>query len=68
MIDLWDAVEWFEGSFKDWYTVWLSPEIPTWSASMAMLLTLGIVLPVMRRRKQAAASEWSRTLAARARA
>ncbi len=68
MIDLWDAVQWLAGSYKDWYTVWMSPEILSWSASMAVLLTLSIVLPAMRRRKQTAAMEWRRTLAARARA
>jgi hypothetical protein len=68
MINLSDAVQWLEGSFKDWYTVWMSPEILSWSASMALLLTLSIVLPIMRRRKQTAAMEWRRTLATRARA
>ena len=68
MIDLWNAVQWLEGSFKDWHTVWMSPEILSWSASMTLLLTLSIVLPVIRRRKQTAAMEWRRTLAARARA
>jgi hypothetical protein len=68
MIELWTAGQWLEGSLKDWQSVWTSPDILPWSASMAMFLTLSIVLPVMRRRRQAAAMEWRRTLAARARA
>ena len=68
MIDLWTAVQWLEGSVKDWHAVWTSPDILPWSALMAILLTLSIVLPVMSRRRQAAALEWRRTLAARARA
>ena len=68
MIDLWAAVQWLEGSVKDWQAVWMSPDTLPWSASMAILLMLSIVLPVMRWRRQAAAMEWRRTLAARARA
>ena len=68
MIDLWTAVQWLEGSVKDWQSVWTSPDIPAWLAAMALLLTLSIVLPLVRRRRQAAAMEWRRTLAARARA
>ena len=68
MIDLWTAVQWLEGSVKDWQFVWTSPDILRWSALMAILLSLSIVLPVMSRRRQAAALEWRRTLAARARA
>ena len=68
MVDLWNAVQWLEGSFKDWQTICTSPEILPWSASTAILLTLSIVFPLMRRRRQAAALEWRRTLAARARA
>jgi hypothetical protein len=68
MMDLGNVVQWLEGSFNHWQSVCTSPEILPWSASMALLLTLAIVLPVMRRRRQAAALEWRRTLAARARA
>jgi hypothetical protein len=68
MIDLWNAVQWLESSFKYWQSVCTPPEILPWSALLVMLLTLAIFLPVMRRRKQIAASEWRRTLAARARA
>ncbi len=68
IIDLWTAVRWLEGSVKDWQAVWTSPDILPWSTSMVLLLTLSIVLPVMRWRRQAAAMEWRRTLAARARA
>jgi len=68
MNELWTAGQWLEGSVKDWQSVWMSPDILPWSASIAMFLTLSIVLPVMRRRRQAAAMEWRRTLAARARA
>jgi hypothetical protein len=68
MIDLWNAVEWLNGSIKDWQSIWTSPEILPWSASMAILLALSIALPIMRRRRQAAAMEWRRSLAARARA
>jgi hypothetical protein len=68
MIELWTAVQWLEGSVKDWQSVWTSPDILAWSAAMALLLTLSIVLPLVRRRRLAAAMEWRRTLAARARA
>ncbi len=68
MIELWTAGQWLEDSLKGWQSVWTSPDILPWSASIAMFLTLSIVLPVMRRRRQAAAMEWRRTLAARARA
>ena len=68
MIELWTALQSLEGSVKDWQSVWTSREILPWFAPMAILLTLSIVLPVMRRRRQAAALEWRRTLAARARA
>jgi hypothetical protein len=68
MIELWNAVQGFEGSIRDWQSVCTSPEVLPWSASMAILLTLSVVLPVMRQRRQAAAMEWRRTLAARARA
>jgi hypothetical protein len=68
MIELWTAVHWLEGSVKDWQSVWTSPDILRWSALMAILLSLSIVWPVMSRRRQAAALEWRRTLAARARA
>jgi hypothetical protein len=68
MIDLWNAVQWLEGSFKDWQSVCTSPEFLPWSASMALLLKLSIIVPVMRWRRQTAVSEWRRTLAARARA
>ncbi len=68
MIELWTAGQWLEGTLKDWQSVWTSPELLPWSASIALLLTISIVLPVMRRRRQAAALEWLRTLAARARA
>jgi hypothetical protein len=68
MIDLWDTVQWLEDSFKVWQSVYTSPEILPWSASVAILLTLSIVLPVVKRRRQSAAMEWRRTLAARARA
>jgi hypothetical protein len=68
MIELWTAVQWLEGSVKDWQAVWTSPDILRWSALMAILLSLSIVWPVMSRRRQAAALEWRRTLAARARA
>jgi hypothetical protein len=68
MIDLWTAVQWLEDSVKDWQFVWTSPDVLPWLTSMVLILTLSIVGPVMRRRKQAAAMEWRRTLAARARA
>jgi hypothetical protein len=68
MIDLWDAVQWLEGSIKDLQSVCTSPEVLLVSASMTLLLTLSMVLPIMRWRKQTAAIEWRRTLAARARA
>jgi hypothetical protein len=68
MIDLWNAVQWLESSFKYWQSVCTAPEILPWSASLAMLLTLAIVLPVMRHRKQIAVMEWRRTLAVSARA
>jgi hypothetical protein len=68
MIELWTAVQWLEGSVKDWQSIWTSPDILRWSALMAILLSLSIVLPVMSRRRHAAALEWRRTLAARARA
>jgi hypothetical protein len=68
MIELWTAVQWLEGTIKDSHAVWTSPDILRWSALMAILLSLSIVLPVMRQRRQAAALEWRRTLAARARA
>jgi hypothetical protein len=68
MIDLWTAVHWLEGSVADWQSVWTSPDILRWSALMAILLSLSIVWPVMRRRRQATAMEWRRMLAARARA
>jgi hypothetical protein len=68
MVDLWNAVQWLEGGFKGWQAICTSPEILPWSASTGILLTLSIVFPVMRRRRQAAALEWRRTLAARARA
>jgi hypothetical protein len=68
MVDFWNAVQWLDGSFKEWQSVGTSPEILPWSASTALLLTLSILVPVMRRRRQAAALEWRRTLAARARA
>jgi len=68
MNELWTAGQWLEGSLKDWQSVWTSPDILPWSASIAMFLTFSIVLPVIRRRRQAAAMEWRRTLAARARA
>ena len=68
MIDLWTAVHWLEDSVKDWQFVWTSPDVLPWLTSMALILTLSIVGPVMRRRRQAAAMEWRRTLAARARA
>jgi hypothetical protein len=68
MIDLWTAVQWLEDSVKDWQFVWTSPDVLPWLTSMVLILTLSIVWPVMRRRKQAAAMEWRRTLAARARA
>ena len=68
MIDLWTAVQWLEDSVKDWQFVWTSPDVLPWLTSMVLILTLSIVWPVMRRRTQAAAMEWRRTLAARARA
>jgi hypothetical protein len=68
MIDLWNAVQWLEGSFKDWQSVCMSPEILPWSTSIALLLIFSIVLLMISRRRQAAAIEWRRTLAARARA
>ena len=68
MIDLWNAVQWLEGSFKHWQSVCTSPEILPWSTSIALLLICSIVLLMMRQRRQAAAIEWRRTLAARARA
>jgi membrane glycosyltransferase len=68
MIELWTAVQWLEGGIQDWPSVWTSPDILAWSVPIAILLTFSIVLPVMRRRRQAAALEWRRTLAARARA
>ena len=68
MIDLWTAAQWLEDSVKDWQFVWTSPDVLPWLTSMVLILTLSIVWPVMRRRKQAAAMEWRKTLAARARA
>ena len=68
MIDLWNAVQWLESSFKYWQSVCTSSEILPWSVLMTLLLTLAIAVPVMRRRKQTSAMEWRRTLAARARA
>ena len=68
MIEFWTALQRLEGTVKDWHAVWTSPDILPWSASMAILVTLSIVLPVMRQRRQAAALEWRRALAARARA
>ena len=68
MIELWTALQWFEGSVKDWQSVWTSPDILRWSALMAILLSLSVVWPVMKQRRQAAALEWRRRLAARARA
>jgi ABC-type Fe3+ transport system permease subunit len=68
MIELWTAVQWLEGNVKYWQSVWTSPDILAWSAPMAILLTLSIVWPLVRRRRQAAATQWRRTLAARARA
>jgi len=68
MIDLWTAVQWLQGSVKDWQVVWASPDLLPWFASMGILLALSIMWPLMKRRSQAAALEWRRTLAARARA
>jgi hypothetical protein len=68
MIDLSNAVQWLEGSFKDWQSFCTSPEILPWSTSIALLLIVSIGMTIMRRRRQAAAIEWHRTLAARARA
>jgi hypothetical protein len=68
MIDLWNAMQWPEGIFKDLHFVWTSPEILPWSTSIASLLIFSIIVRIMRQRRQAAALEWRRTLAARARA
>ncbi len=68
MIELWNAVQGFEASLREWQSVLTSPEVLPWSASMAFLLALSVALPVMRQHRQAAALEWRRTLAARARA
>jgi membrane glycosyltransferase len=68
MIDLSNAVQWLEGIFKDLQLVWTSPEILPWSTSIALLLIFSIIVRIMRRRRQVAAIEWRRTLAARARA
>jgi len=68
MTELWNAVQWLEGSVTDWQSVWMSPDVLPWSASMAIAVALSIAWPIMRRRRQAANLEWRRTLAARARA
>jgi len=68
MVDLWNAVQWLEGSFQDWQAIVTSPEFLAWSTSIALLLIFSIALPMIRRRRQAAALEWRKTLTARARA
>jgi hypothetical protein len=68
MIDLWNAVQWLEGIFKHWQAVCTSPENLPWSTSIALLLIFSLAFPIIRRRRQVAAIEWRRTLAARARA
>jgi hypothetical protein len=45
-----------------------SPELLPWIGSAVLVLLVTILVPVRRWRRQAAAVEWRRTLAARARA
>jgi hypothetical protein len=45
-----------------------SPELLPWIGSAVLVLLVTILVPVIRWRRQAAAMEWRRTLAARARA
>ena len=45
-----------------------SPELLPWIGSAVLVLLVTVLVPVIRWRRQAAAMEWRRTLAARARA
>ncbi|WP_262271949.1 hypothetical protein [Microvirga yunnanensis] len=45
-----------------------APELLPWMGSAVAMLLVTVLVPVIRWRRQAAAMEWRRTLAARARA
>jgi hypothetical protein len=68
MIDFRNAVQGLEGTFNDLQFIWTSPEILPWSTSIVLLLIFSSIVWTVRRRRQAAVTEWRRTLAARARA
>jgi hypothetical protein len=68
MINLFERLQPATNVLLELQSLVTSPELLPWIGSAVMVLLVTILVPVIRWRRQAAAMEWRRTLAARARA
>jgi hypothetical protein len=68
MIDLFEILQRATNILLELHLLIASPELLPWIGSAVLVLLVTILVPVIRWRRQAAAMEWRRTLAARARA
>jgi hypothetical protein len=68
MIDLFEILQRATNILLELHSLITSPELLPWIGSAVLVLLVTILVPVIRWRRQAAAMEWRRTLAARARA
>jgi hypothetical protein len=68
MIYLFEMLQAATNVLLDLQSLITSPELLPWIGSAVVVLLLTVLVPVIRWRRQAAAMEWRRTLAARARA
>jgi hypothetical protein len=68
MIDLFEILQRAANILLELQSLVTSPELLPWIGSAVVVLLVTILVPVIRWRRQAAAVEWRRTLAARARA
>jgi hypothetical protein len=68
MINLFERLQPATNVLLELQSLVTSPELLPWIGSAVVVLLVTILVPVIRWRRQAAAMEWRRTLAARARA
>jgi hypothetical protein len=68
MINLFEMLHRATNILLELHLLITSPELLPWIGSAVLVLLVTILVPVIRWRRQAAAMEWRRTLAARARA
>jgi hypothetical protein len=68
MINLFEMLQRATNVLLELQSLITSPELLPWIGSAVVVLLVTVLVPVIRWRRQAAAMEWRRTLASRARA